>query len=407
MSILGIIAEYNPFHFGHKYQLNRSKKETGSNYVVSVMSGSFVQRGEPAFLDKWSRARMAIDGGVDLVLELPVIYSTQTAELFAYGGVKLLNSLNIVDYLSFGTEIGDLENLKTIANVLVNEPKEFIDLLRFYLDQGLSFPISRSKALNKYLPSDINASIIVSNPNNILAIEYLKSLEILRSDIIPHTIKRVGADYSSKDLNEKFSSATGIRESIIKHGINSVENYLPISSFHIMKDFYNKFGEFNSLYNYEQILLYILRTTESENMSELIDVEHGLGNRILNKSSSSSSLSQIVQNSISKTHTRTRIQRTLIHLLLELNKQSFNNMHQFYPSYTRVLASNKNGLYLLNKIKANSGIPIITKFSNYVNLSSDEINQIISFDKKATDIFYLGFGGKNNMDFLTSPYIKK
>lgn len=408
MSILGVIAEYNPFHFGHEYHINKSKEEIGASFVVSVMSGSFVQRGEPAFMDKWSRARMALEGGVDLVIELPTAYATQTAESFAYGAVKLLDSLNIIDYISFGTETGELENLKIISDILVEEPMGFRNPLKEYLNRGFSFPVARGMALDHCLANNIRASEIISRPNNILAIEYLKALSLLDSKIKPYTIKRAGEDYSSKKLHVNFTSATGIRENIRISGINSVKNYLPEKSFKIIKNFFNEFQAFNSLNNYQDILLYLLRTIKKEDMNNLMDVEYGLGNRILNNASKFHSLDEIIESSISKSHTRTRVQRVLTHLLLGLDKETISYIEKSYPSHIRVLASNEKGLELLNKIGRHSNIPIVTKFANYKNLASNSVNQAIELDKKATDIFYLGLPNKKmNMDFLTSPYIKK
>ncbi len=406
MSILGIISEYNPFHLGHKYHIEESKKKTNSNYVVSVMSGSFVQRGEPAFLDKWSRAEMAINGGVDLIIELPTIYSTQTAELFSFGGIKLLDSLNIVDYVSFGTETGDLKDLNIISSILADEPNRFKIILKSYLNKGLSYPIARGKALETYLNNNIDVLNIVNKANNILAIEYLKAIKRLNSKIKPYTIKRIGEDYSSKKLGREFSSATGIRENIIKNGIYSTKNYLPDYSFSTLNEFQRKHNSFNSISNYEDILLYLLRTNYN-NINALIGTDNGLGNRILNNANNFNTLDEIIENSISKIHTRTRIQRVLTHLLLNLTSENFKEMEEFFPNYIRVLAANRKGLELLNKIKDNSKLPIITKFSNFNRLNSKKIDEIISFDKKSTDIFYLGLSGKSNMDFLTSPYIKK
>ena len=195
MNILGLITEYNPFHYGHKYHLEESLSKTNSDYSVAVMSGSFVQRGEPSFIDKWTKAKMAVENGVDLVIELPFIYSSQSAELFALGAVKLLNSLNIVDFLSFGSEIGDLEPLNIISKVLLEEPTEFKTNLSYNLSLGYSFPVSRSLALEMFLKDDplsnkYNFKTILKQSNNILGIEYIKALSKTNSNIKPITIKR-------------------------------------------------------------------------------------------------------------------------------------------------------------------------------------------------------------------------
>src|SRR5690554_3824293 len=150
MTVVGFITEYNPFHFGHKYHLDQSIIKTGANFSIAIMSGSFVQRGEPSFIDKWTKAKMAIDNGVDLVLELPLIYAIQSAELFAYGGVKLMDSLNIVDYIAFGSELGEIDPLYSIATILNDEPPYFRERLKYHLSTGASYAVARSNAIEEY-----------------------------------------------------------------------------------------------------------------------------------------------------------------------------------------------------------------------------------------------------------------
>ena len=188
--VLGIIAEYNPFHNGHLLQLLESKKISNSDCTICVMSGNFTQRGIPAICDKWARTKMALNNGIDMVIELPTIYSTSSAEFFAYGGVRILNSLGIVDVVSFGSECGRIDILNEIAEVLYNEPKEYIAILKHELSKGLSYPKARENALLLYLNDVRRYANILSSPNNILGIEYLKALKVLKSSIVPITIQR-------------------------------------------------------------------------------------------------------------------------------------------------------------------------------------------------------------------------
>ena len=181
--VLGIIAEYNPFHNGHLYHIQKSKEQTGAKFVVCVMSGNFVQRGNTSIVDKWTKAKLAIENGVDLVLELPTIYSVSSAESFAQGAVKILENLGIVDTISFGTETNDFAALNNIATILTEEPKEFVNMLKEDLKQGLSFPKARENALIKYLNDDVRYKDILNSPNNILGVEYLKSLKQIKSKI--------------------------------------------------------------------------------------------------------------------------------------------------------------------------------------------------------------------------------
>ena len=214
--VLGIVAEYNPFHNGHLYQLNYSKKITNSKYSVAVISGNFTQRGSTSLIDKWSKAEMAIKNGIDLIIELPLLYSISSAENFADGAIKILNSLGIVDYISFGTESGDISSLKTISDILVSEPEKYKSFLTAELNMGLSFPKARANALSMYLHnSKVNANIL-SSPNNILGVEYLKALKKYNSSIIPLTLKRTSVDYNETTYKNNIASSTAIRN-IVKN----------------------------------------------------------------------------------------------------------------------------------------------------------------------------------------------
>lgn len=198
--VLGIVAEYNPFHNGHLYHLEKSKQDTGCEYVVAVMGGNFTQRGSCSLIDKWAKAKMALLNGVDLVIELPVLYSVSSAENFAEGSMKILDSLKIVDKVSFGAECSDVSVLSEIADVLYREPKEYQNFLAHELDKGLSFPKARENALLLFLNGSDKTekySGVLSSPNNILGIEYIKALKKLGSSIEPHVVERFSADYHS------------------------------------------------------------------------------------------------------------------------------------------------------------------------------------------------------------------
>ena len=414
MTVVGFITEYNPFHFGHKYHLEESIKKTKADYSIAIMSGSFLQRGEPSFIDKWTKAKMAIDNGVDLVLELPFIFSTQSAELFAYGGIKLLDSLNIVDYISFGSETGDLEPLNTLASILAVEPGFYKEKLKYNLSLGLSYSVSRSNALNDYineyqLDNTYNYKEILNKSNNILAIEYLKSLINIDSKIKPVTIKRSGKDYNDLNLSNDFASATGIRNSITNNGLPSIKDLVPLETYYHLEEYLQKYHRFNLLENYNQILLYLIRTTEIEKLKSLLDMEPGLENRIVNYGYKSNNIREIINSTVTKRYPRTRIQRLFIHLLNQLDKNTFWELYNIYPSYIRILGARKNGLTLINKIKENSLLPIITKFADYKHFKNTSLEKILMLDKKATDIFFMGLESSvalSNMDYYNSPYIK-
>lgn len=417
MSIVGLITEYNPFHFGHKYHLNMSKNMTNSEYSIAIMSGSFVQRGEPSLVDKWTKAKMAIDNGVDLVIELPFIFSTQSAELFAYGNISLLHNLNIVDYVCFGSELDNLNLLNKIAKILCKEPHYYKNNLKKYLDMGNSFSVSRSKALEDYFHKyeidkikHINIAEILNMPNNILAIEYLKALIRLKSNIKPITFKRIGSKYHEPLLDQKLASATAIRKSLLNNDIIGVKKYLPDQSYKHILDYKNNYNRFNSLHNYNQIIHYLLRIGIIDELSNIMDIETGLDNRIIQKSTQHNDIYHFVQSISTKRYPKTRIQRILTHLMTGLTQSIFEDLYTHYPAYLRVLGANKKGFILLNKIKEKSDLPIIVKFSDYDKLNNPYIHKIISFDKKATDLFFLGLMNQKtfmNMDYYATPYMKK
>lgn len=414
MSVVGFIAEYNPFHYGHKYHLNQSKKQTNSDFSIAIMSGSFLQRGEPSLIDKWTKAKMAIDNGVDLVIELPFVFSSQSAELFAYGGIKLMDSLNIVDYLSFGSETGQLSPLKNISEILSNEPEYYKKVLKYNLNEGFSYSVSRSNALEEYIKvsqidSSYNYKEILKQSNNILGIEYLKSLIKINSKITPIAIKRMGSNYNDLSLSKGFSSATAIRNEIKTKGLSSSKNLVPNETYSQLEEYISKYDNFNTLENYSQILIYLLRTMDKNRLKNLMDIESGLENRIVEFGYKSNNITEIIDNIVTKRYPRTRIQRLMIHLLNQLDGPTFKELYENYPSYIRVLGANSKGLILLNRIKENSSLPIITKFADHKKYKDDFLEKILHFDKKSTDIFFLGIDNQkvlSNMDYYISPYIK-
>ncbi|EOD00822.1 nucleotidyltransferase [Caldisalinibacter kiritimatiensis] len=416
MKIVGLITEYNPFHNGHLYHLEKSKEITECSYSVVVMSGNFVQRGEPAIVDKWTRAKMAVDNGVDLVIELPTVYAVQSAEFFAYGAIKTLDSLGIIDSVVFGSENGNIEALEEIADVLITEPTTFKEYLKNSLNKGNTYPVARSKALEKYFKSNksflVNdLSKVLSSPNNILGIEYLKALKKVKSTIKPYTINRIGAGYHDKKLKGNLASASAIRNQIINSSnLNKISNVVPEATVYYLNNFLDKYNSFNNLENYTHILLYLIRFIEKKEISNILDVEEGLENRIIKCGYEKDSISEIIKCIKTKRYTYTRLQRILLHILLKISGNSFLELHKHGPQYIRVLASNQKGLTILKKIKENSNIPIITKFANYQKLKKAMLNRMIEYDINATNLYFLGLtnynGVKTNLDFLTSPYIK-
>ncbi len=413
MKILGLITEYNPFHLGHKYHLEQSLKITKATHSIAIMSSSFVQRGEPALVDKWTRAKMAIDNGVDLVIELPFVFSVQSAELFAYGSIKILDSLNLVDCISFGSENGGLINLIKAAEILVNEPIEFKNKLKENLNHGMAFSASRGSALDYYIKShssndDCDYINLLKESNNILGIEYLKALIKTKSSIIPFSIGRLGNKYKDEEITTSIGSATGIRNRLYRGSISSVKEFMPESSYKYLLDFHENYGIFNRLSNYDEILRYILRIKSPNELMGIMDMEEGLENRILRMSLKHYNIQELVDEVTTKRYPSTRIKRIIIHLLMNLQRDEIKRIYGLPIEYIRVLGCNKKGLEILQRINKANEISIITKYSNFRKLRNQNINSFLEYEEKATDLFFLGIS-KNKpyekMDYITSPYI--
>lgn len=357
--ITGIITEYNPFHKGHKYHLERAKSDTNADGIVCVMSGNFMQRGIPAIIDKWKRTEMAIRNGVDLVLELPMVYSLSSAEHFAFGSVSLLNSLGIIDHLYFGSEEGNIDLLESIANTLVAEPEPYQSSLKHYLNTGLPFHSSRANALNDYLSSD-DILDILSSSNNILGIEYIKAIKVLKSNIIPKTLKREGSMYNDPKLNSVFSSATSIRKHLKENSLDKLEDALTKNSYNILLNLSSSDYPFTFEEDMFKYIKYKLLTSNNC-LSSLPDISEGLDNKILKEVLVSNSLDELILNSKSKRYTYTRISRILAQTFLNLEDYDLLNLSKSPAPYARVLGFNSNGRDILKKIKSKNNIDIITK----------------------------------------------
>lgn len=411
MKVVGIISEYNPFHNGHKYHLEAAREACGADYAVCIMSGSFVQRGEPAIFDKWSRAKMAVMNGADLVIELPVVYSCQPAEIFALGAVKILNAMATVDHICFGSELGDTEALHKLAGLLHNEPAAFKRLLKKQLEQGVSYPKAVSKALTEYSGpvSGSSADDILQNPNNVLGIEYIKALMSLNSPIRPVAVKRIASGYNDLEIKSSIASATAIRNEIKNGGIT--ENVrLAMSSNSIDIIVSNMGINKPPLYlkDFSDLLLYKLRLMDEAELRKYMNVREGIENRLKKYARSSSDIEELIEAVKTKRYTRTYIQRLLCHLLLDMKKADialFKGLE--YPSYIRVLAFNEKGTALLKEVKKRSSYPVISKVADF-QCEDERVHRMFKYDLHATDVYNLGYKApehkKGSRDYLTSPY---
>ena len=417
MKILGIITEYNPFHNGHLYHLFKAKKITGADYVVAVMSGNFLQRGEPAIINKWARTKMALNAGVDLIIELPFVFSTQDANGFAFGAVKLLDSLQIIDYLCFGCETDNLDTLYSVSNFLHIEPQKYKELIVHNSKNGYEFPRARAQALCEYHRifgidglekiSPLELSKLLKYPNNILALEYMKHLINLKSKIKPMAIKRMGAGYHQKNIKGKISSATSIRNEILS-SLSSpktdlfilndkIKSTIPQSGFPILeKELREGRGPITSD-SFRQYIIATLRRMSLEDISRVQGVTEGLENRIKKASLKSSTVEQLINSIKTRRYTRTKIQRIILHLMMNLSKKDVKTFNRCGPLYARVLGFSGKGKTLLRTIKKISSTPLISKLSNYLRQTISEENnnvrnrliKMLDHDILATDIYVL------------------
>ena len=400
--VLGIIAEYNPFHNGHLFHLEESKKQTGSTYTVAIMSGNFAQRGNTSIIDKWSKAEIALHCGVDLVVELPVLYSISSAENFADGAIKILDALKVVDYISFGAETNDISILQPLADVLYHEPKAYKTMLSHELKKGLSFPKARENAVLMYLNDIRKYANVLSSPNNILGIEYLKALRKYKSSIQPIAIHRATTGYNDLTYTSNMASSTAIRNIIKNNGFDILRNLIPAPSYSILVNNIKQGHIVPDLSTFEKQIIYNLRKMDITEISNLPDVSEGLEFDLKNAANSCNTLNEFLNIISSKRYTSTRIQRILLYSLLGITKKDMELSKKIVP-YIRVLATNKRGKFLISEIlKANPKLEIVTSVKRYLD-SNPNKNYQLMLDKDiwATNVYTLGYEADswNNLDF--------
>lgn len=405
MSTAGIIAEYNPFHNGHLYQVEQIRSGLGCEHIISVMSGDYIQRGLPAVCSKYLRADMAVSNGIDAVFELPMVFSTASARDFAFAGVSLLEKLHTVDYLVFGAECDDITLLNTIADFLINEPAEFSDLIRQYISDGTSYPAARAKAFARLLP---DAVPVIAESNNILAVEYLSALKKLNSTIKPYIIKREHAAYNSTDINGSICSASAVRsliqetkEADISSEIaNTLSQILPNASVSL---FLSEYGRSLPVFENDLSALLQYRILQQAAMPDTADMTPELYNK-LKKADICSRYHDILESLKSKEITQTRINRAILHLLLDVKK---TDMEQFkdngWSFYGHILALRRNGSSVLKEIKQNAVFPVFTKTADGIRQLDPVGYNMLSYDVTATRLYnciiYNKFGHKLPDDF--------
>ena len=374
MKILGIVSEYNPFHNGHKYQIEKAKEIVKPDATFCVMSGNFVQRGEPAIYNKFVRAKTATNNGIDVVFELPVSKCLSSAENFATSAVLILKNAG-VSHISFGCETDDLASLTKIADILIAEPPEFKEKLKEELKEGISFPKAQEKAINSIFKSDI-----LKFPNNILAVEYIKAIKKLKLNIIPVPIKRINTDYNSLNVVNNMASSSAIRNLIMQK--NNISSLVP--SIIDEKPVFAK--------DFESMIVYKLRSSSKENLLKIPDVNEGLENAFMSAIKSSVTLDEIIEKVKSKRYTMSRIKRILFNLLLETPAN--DNLY-----YLHVLSCSKKGKELLPWLNETSALPIITSVNRFLKDAEPTARNILYKEIYATNVYSIVNNEPFNLDF--------
>lgn len=365
MKTVGIIAEYNPFHNGHAYHIQKAKELTGADYCVVIMSGDFVQRGAPAMMDKHLRTASALTGGADLVIELPVCYSLGSAEYFARGAVTLLDKLGIIDSLCFGSECGDIDLLMNFAKELRNETPVFKETLARELRVGHTYPLARNVALEASAPYLTAYTNVLTSPNNILAIEYCKSLLSRDSGIVPCTVKRTGASYHDNSLETSFCSARAIRDSLRQPEVSgTVANQIPAPVQKLAEREYLKtYPIFED--DFSLLIQYSLLRKEVSGFTDYPDIDRELSDRILRLLPGYRDFRSFCDQLKSKNRTYVRISRSLFHILLDIRQDALSSyIQEGEIFYARMLGFRESASALLSAIKKNSSVPLLSKLAD-------------------------------------------
>lgn len=404
MHIAGIIAEYNPFHNGHLYQIRETRKLTQCDFLVIIMSGSFSQRGTPTVCDKFKRAKMALLNGADLVLELPVPFATASAEIFAHYAVTSFHQTHLINTLSFGSEVGCLSLLDEIAQILIDSPSSLNSHLQSALKEGLSFPRAREKAIlslfkNRSVQHELTGAL--KNPNNILGIEYLKALKRLNSSIKPLTIKRTGTGYHDLDLVGNIASATAIRTQM-QEGSTHYKSCIPPNIHSLLAN--------ASPLNMDPLTPFIhykLMFSPIEDLYAIWDIPDFLIHSLVNTCHSHLSYEELAASVTSKTYTRATVNRSLLRLLLNIKTETmlpFTSKGQV--PYLRVLGCRKDATSLLKALIRQSDVPVITNFAKQYSSLNEHCHQILNYELTATKLYHYLYDSPELMtqDF-THPFL--
>lgn len=412
MKVAGIIAEYNPFHNGHLYHLEKTRQITGADHIIVVMSGDLTQRGAPALVDKYTRTRMALACGADLVLELPVVHATGSASYFARGAVALLHELQVVDFLSFGSEGGELADFTRIGRVLREERPEFQKRLRQYLSMGRSFPLARHQALSDCLGDAQVPEGILELPNNILGLEYCMALQAFGSSIQPVIVRRRESAYHQTGLGERYSSAAAIRQAIFQDiPYRDWSRHLPGPAAEILGDALRTRGWIREN-DFSLLLRYKCMETPPERLRCYFDVSKEMADRICNCLNDFTDYEDLIARIKTRQITYTRAARGLLHILLDLEQPPLRPSAREAAPYARILGFRREAAPLLTRIKKASRIPLLSRPAKFLknDLALDaDARMMLKQDIRAANVYESVLAHKSGTPFvhdLCRPIVK-
>lgn len=375
MKACGVIVEYNPFHNGHQYHVNEARKTSQAKCIIAIMSGPFLQRGEPAIIDKFHRAKAALNGGVDLVVELPYMYAVQSSENFGKGAVLTLNELDVSN-ICFGSESGDINEFTQAYKLYTENKDEFNTVIQTHLNEGLSYPMASDLAYDVIGLKQVD----MFKPNNILGFSYVKTILDYNLNIDPLTIKRVNNDFHDKEITNQIASATSIRESLSAEGItNKVRETFPPETMAQLNDYKEKSGQWHNWDDYFPFLIYRIMTMSPRQLNQIEGVDEGIQNRIKRFAKNATCFEDLMNKVKTKRYTWTRLQRMFTHILTNTLKTDYNVNDFNTVPYIRLLGMNQTGKHYLNKIKKDLSIPLITQLTSKHHLYLDE---------KASETYY-------------------
>jgi predicted nucleotidyltransferase len=395
MPVLGIAAEYNPFHNGHLYHINASKRAIPGSKAIVIMSGGFTQRGETAICDKFTRTRMALENGADIVAELPVYYAVSSAGYFAEAAVKLMNASGVITHISFGAESGDLERLRLTASALNKHSEAIAPLTHKFMSEGMPYFAAREQSLTTILRISHD---FISQPNHILAIEYLKTLERTGSALIPVAVQRSGSGY--------HVTASALRRHIASRDYPALADCMPENAFFLLLGHLSQYGAAD-ISRLDGALLYLLRTKPPGEIKSILDMNDGVAERLLKLCGAYDSSSALLGAVKTKRYAYSRLKRAAAHLLLDIKREAFEMFNQTGgPRYIRVLGFRKDAAGLLGEMTKRASLPVITNLRRAAGVLGEEGMLMLNKDIQSTDMYYLACERKINTHGRNHEYYR-